>query len=31
MRVKTVQSEYFFANTANGAITSQLDIIQERG
>ncbi len=31
IRVKTVQSEPFFANTANAPLSSQLDIIQERG
>src|SRR5712692_6611775 len=31
IRVKTVQSEPFFANTANTPLSSQLDIIQERG
>jgi hypothetical protein len=29
--VKTVQSEPFFANPAHAGITSQLDILQERG
>ncbi len=31
IRVKTVQSEPCFANTANAPLSSQLDIIQERG
>lgn len=31
IRVKAVQSEPFFANPANDAMSSQLDIMQERG
>src|SRR2546425_12020044 len=31
IRVKTVQSEPCFGNTANAPLSSQLDIIQERG
>src|SRR5438128_11251995 len=31
IRVKTVQSEPCFANTANAPLSSQLDILQERG